>query len=120
MLGGLSGRTHRVHTGVAVAADGAVSSHVTTTEVTFRMLSADDIEAYLASGEPFDKAGAYAIQGRAGAFVASVAGSVSQRRRPAPGPDGGAAGRGGTGPHHVGPAPALITPAVSGGSAARR
>lgn len=77
MLGDLSGRTHRVHTGVAVAHDGAVSSQVTTTEVTFRVLTADDIEAYLASGEPFDKAGAYAIQGRAGSFVASVAGSVS-------------------------------------------
>ena len=77
MLGGLSGRTHRVHTGVAVAAAGDLRSRVTTTEVTFRVLTPEEIEAYLASGEPFDKAGGYGIQGRAGAFVASVAGSVS-------------------------------------------
>lgn len=77
MLRQLSGRTHRVHTGVAVRSGGRRELEVVTTEVTFAPLGAPVIAWYVASGEPFDKAGAYAIQGRAGAFVASVHGSVS-------------------------------------------
>ena len=77
MLRALSGRTHSVHTGVAVAADGAVVTATTTSDVTFAALSAADIEWYLATGEPFDKAGAYALQGAGGVFVTTVSGSVS-------------------------------------------
>lgn len=68
MLRQLSGRTHRVHTGVAVRSGGRRELEVVTTEVTFVPLGAPVIAWYVASGEPFDKAGA---------FVASVHGSVS-------------------------------------------
>jgi len=77
MLTGLSGQTHAVHTGVALAVVGEVMSQVITTEVTFRVLALEEIEAYVRSGEPLDKAGGYGIQGQAGLFVSSVAGSVS-------------------------------------------
>jgi septum formation protein len=77
MLRALSGRTHAVHTAVAVAADGAVVTATTTSDVTFAALSEADIEWYLATGEPFDKAGAYALQGAGGVFVTTVSGSVS-------------------------------------------
>lgn len=76
-LATLSGRRHRVHTGVAVARDGRVISSVTTTEVTFRELSTSVIDDYVATGEPLDKAGAYGLQGRGGRFVAALAGSAS-------------------------------------------
>lgn len=79
MLGRLSGRTHRVHTGMAVAVAGrdqAVWALVTTTEVTFRVLDHSWISWYVSTGEPMDKAGAYAIQGIGGAFVARVEGNV--------------------------------------------
>ncbi len=69
MLRSLSGRTHNVHTGVAVHHMGAVYSGVATSCVHFRELSDEEIFAYIDSGEPFDKAGAYGIQGAAGAFV---------------------------------------------------
>lgn len=80
MLRLLSGRSHQVLTGVAVAvarsADAsAVRVDVAATEVTFAPLSDDDIAWYLASGEPVDKAGAYALQGRGAVFVASIDGS---------------------------------------------
>jgi septum formation protein len=73
----LSGRTHVVHTGVAVVAgtDGATAS--TASRVTFAPLTDADIEWYVATGEPFDKAGAYALQGAGGVFVTTVSGSVS-------------------------------------------
>lgn len=76
MLRRLSGRTHRVITGLAVirVPDGAIRSEVETTRVTFAPLSDADIAAYLASGEPFDKAGAYAIQGRGGRYITRVEG----------------------------------------------
>ena len=77
MLRRLSGRTHRVHTGVAVRCGDVVELEVVTTLVRFVPLSPEAIDWYLASGEPFDKAGAYAIQGRGGAFVEAVEGSVS-------------------------------------------
>ena len=73
MLTCLSGREHRVLTGVAVlyAAQHFVGLDAVSTLVRFRPLSSSDIESYLATGEPMDKAGAYAIQGAAAAFVAS-------------------------------------------------
>lgn len=74
MLAALSGRTHSVFTGVAVVKNGEVQVDAAETKVTFRELTHDEIAAYVASGEPLDKAGAYAIQGGAGAFVAEVDG----------------------------------------------
>ena len=62
MLRALSGRTHNVHTGVAVHYLGRVFSGVDSTAVTFRELSDSEIEEYVMSGEPMDKAGAYGIQ----------------------------------------------------------
>jgi septum formation protein len=75
----LSNRTHVVCTGVAVATryeDGTVQidAGAETTEVEFRSLTDAEIEAYIATGEPMDKAGAYAIQGGAGEFVQSIRG----------------------------------------------
>ena len=77
MLRALSGRTHEVFTGVCVidCSDGRRESRVVRTGVTFRELSDEEIDAYIATGEPMDKAGAYAIQGAAGAFVAGLDGS---------------------------------------------
>ncbi len=76
MLHRLSGRTHRVVTGVALASKGRVFSRQDEARVTFRPLSAPDIEAYVATGEPFGKAGGYAIQGGAAPFVTSLDGDV--------------------------------------------
>ena len=77
MLGILSGRTHQVHTGVAVRMGDQVLSDVSTSDVTFATLSSADIAWYIATNEPFDKAGAYAIQGAGGVFVEHISGSVS-------------------------------------------
>jgi septum formation protein len=85
MLRLLSGRAHRVHTGwaVAVAVPGCRGNEweghveVTTSTVTFRSLTPAEVDAYVASGEPLDKAGAYAIQGGAGEFVERLEGSLS-------------------------------------------
>ena len=77
MLRRLSGRSHRVHTGVAVRSGEQVEVEVVTTIVTFVALTAESIDWYLATGEPFDKAGAYAIQGAGGVFVEAIRGSVS-------------------------------------------
>ncbi len=76
MLGRLSGRVHEVHTGVALAGPGG-AEHATgvRTRVTFRSLSAGEVAWYAATGEPLDKAGSYAIQGKGGFLVASVEGS---------------------------------------------
>lgn len=78
MLRRLSGRGHEVITGMALWREGETmrSRHVRT-EVRMRPLSEADIAAYWATGEPRDKAGAYAIQGRGAAFVESVRGSCS-------------------------------------------
>lgn len=73
----LSGRAHRVIGGLAVLAPGGEVVKAITTKVTFKRLSAQEIDAYIASGEWWDKAGAYAIQGRAGAFVKSINGSYA-------------------------------------------
>jgi len=77
MLGCLSGKEHQVLTGVAVASRERVETAVVRTAVTFAELSPEDLNWYLASREPFDKAGAYAIQGLASRFVTRVAGSYS-------------------------------------------
>jgi septum formation protein len=77
MLQRLSGRTHLVHTGVAVRSGEQIEVEVVTTSVRFAPLTPEAIEWYLDTGEPFDKAGAYAIQGAGGAFVEGVEGSVS-------------------------------------------
>lgn len=77
MLRLLSGRVHEVHTGVAVRSGGRVEAAVATTEVRFVSLTDAQIDGYLATGEPFDKAGAYALQGAGGRFVERVDGSVS-------------------------------------------
>lgn len=76
MLELLSGRTHNVLTGLAVIRlpDEAARLELETTHVTFAPLSEEDISSYVASGEPFDKAGAYAIQGHAGRFVTRIEG----------------------------------------------
>ena len=71
----LSGRNHRVLTGVAVAARGQVRHRVVDTRVTFKVLSDAEVAAYVASGEWRGKAGGYGIQGRAGAFVTRIVGS---------------------------------------------
>ena len=77
MLRALSGRTHRVHSGVSVVtATGATTIDVTTS-VTFVELDDEAIAWYVATAEPWDKAGAYAIQGAGAAIVARVAGSVT-------------------------------------------
>lgn len=71
----LSGRNHRVHTGVAVAFDGRLSARVVETRVAFKTLSDGEIAAYIGSGDWRGKAGAYGIQGPAGAFVRRIVGS---------------------------------------------
>jgi septum formation protein len=75
MLSRLSGRTHHVVTGVAVAGPAGAVSTTVTTEVTWRPLSVDEIDAYVATGEPLDKAGGYGIQGGGEDFVTSLVGS---------------------------------------------
>ena len=77
MLSRLSGRQHSVFTAVVVATSACVYSEVVETRVFFKALSATEIEGYCDSGEPFDKAGAYGIQGQAGAFVTRMEGSYS-------------------------------------------
>lgn len=77
MLTLLSGQTHTVLTAVCLVSPRGLSSFCERTEVTFRGLDRPDIEAYVSSGEPMDKAGAYAIQGGAGQFVERVEGSLS-------------------------------------------
>ena len=74
MLSSLSGRSHNVHTGIAVHYDGRVYSGVASTAVRFISLTHDMINGYIASGEPRDKAGAYGIQGGAGKFVSEYDG----------------------------------------------
>jgi septum formation protein len=76
MLSYLSGRTHYVLTGVFVLRlpDGVTRAAVDRTAVTFAPLDPGEIEAYVTSGEPFDKAGGYAIQGRAGRYIPRIDG----------------------------------------------
>ena len=77
MLEALSGRTHEVYTAVALLQEGGVHHVCTCTSVTFTTLSRATIGEYLATDEPWDKAGAYGIQGYAGAFVQQIVGSYS-------------------------------------------
>jgi septum formation protein len=77
MLRALSGRRHDVHTGVAVRVDGRVVSAVVTTGVSMVELSDDDVDWYISTGEPLDKAGAYALQEGGGLFVDRIEGSAS-------------------------------------------
>jgi len=77
MLRRLSGRAHTVYTGIALFLDGRESTGVEATDVYFRDLSDQEIAAYVETGEPMDKAGAYGIQGRAAAFVRRIEGDVT-------------------------------------------
>ena len=78
MLAALSGREHEVFTGVCVldAATGESETRSVRTGVTFREIAPEEIDAYIATGEPMDKAGAYAIQDGAGAFVSALDGEL--------------------------------------------
>jgi septum formation protein len=77
MLKLLSARTHQVFTAVALRASEGCHSRVNVSEVTFRKLADEEIQRYWRSGEPADKAGAYAVQGRAALFIERIAGSYS-------------------------------------------
>ena len=77
MLRKLSGRPHEVHTGVAVVSSAGVRSDVETTRVWFEVMTDEDISWYVATGEPMDRAGAYAIQGLASRFIPRIEGSYS-------------------------------------------
>jgi septum formation protein len=77
MLRRLSGRTHEVLTGVALRTAAGVQSRISRSEVTFRPIAIAEARAYWDTGEPRDKAGGYAIQGRAAVFVADLRGSFS-------------------------------------------
>jgi septum formation protein len=77
MLRLLSGRTHEVVTGLCLIAPQGTRSGIERTAVTFAPMSAEEIEWYVAGGEPMDKAGAYHVDGKGALFVSSVAGSPS-------------------------------------------
>lgn len=77
MLGLLSGRSHRVFTGVAVRTADMVAAEVTDTTVSFCDLDAADLDRYLATGDHRDKAGAYGLQGVAAAFITRLEGSYT-------------------------------------------
>ena len=70
-------RSHRVHTGVTVRRGELIATDVCTTLVTFASVDDTAAQWYIDTGEPFDKAGAYALQGAGGVFVTAVQGSVS-------------------------------------------
>lgn len=74
MLNALQGATHEVYTGVTIVCGGVQHVFFEVTAVTFRQVCGDEMRAYIATGEPFDKAGGYGIQGRAGAFVTAIDG----------------------------------------------
>ena len=73
----LSGREHQVITAVALALREQVETQIAVSSVWFQEMTDADIRRYIATGEPLDKAGAYAIQGRGGAFVTRIAGSYT-------------------------------------------
>lgn len=77
MLRMMSGRWHSVHTGVAVALGARIEVMLCSTQVEMKALSETEIAAYVASGEPRGKAGAYGIQGLAGSFISRIEGSYS-------------------------------------------
>ena len=77
MLQSLSGRVHQVHTAVSLAWQGKIEVILSTTKVELMPLSSAQIEAYIRTGEPHDKAGSYGIQGRAGAWIKRIEGSYT-------------------------------------------
>lgn len=77
MLTALSGREHHVYTGVAVLQDGRELAQVEDTAVWFRDASQAELNRYIATGEPMDKAGAYGIQGRGGLLVSRIEGDYT-------------------------------------------
>ncbi len=77
MLERLSGRRHDVISAIALRWEDAVEVALSVTHVTMRRLTAREIKRYVASEEPFDKAGGYAIQGRAAMFITRIDGSYS-------------------------------------------
>jgi septum formation protein len=77
MLARLSGRTHRVLTAVALAAADALALRLSVSEVRMRAIGAAEARAYWHTGEPHDKAGGYAVQGRGAVFIEHLAGSYS-------------------------------------------
>lgn len=77
MLRQLSGRSHKVFTAVSVARAGRLEQRLSVSTVRFKPLTEHEIQHYVATGEPLDKAGAYAIQGRAAVFIEKIEGSYS-------------------------------------------
>lgn len=77
MLTQLSGKIHRVVTGLALVNNKRLYSVAAVTEVRFASLTEDETDAYVATGEPLDKAGGYAVQGKAAAFIEGINGSYS-------------------------------------------
>ncbi|WP_033169897.1 nucleoside triphosphate pyrophosphatase [Selenomonas sp. ND2010] len=77
MLENFSGRTHQVSTGIAMVVKGEIYTDVVTTKVTFGAMSQEEISRYVETGEPLDKAGAYAVQGIAARFIEKIEGSYS-------------------------------------------
>jgi len=77
MLASLSGREHKVLTGVALDYSGEITTTISVTEVRFREIHPNEVSIYWQSGEPHDKAGAYGIQGIGGIFVEYISGSYS-------------------------------------------
>jgi septum formation protein len=77
MLADLSGRAHKVHTAVAIGTARKTEQLLSTSSVRFAPMPAPEIARYVASGEPMGKAGAYAVQGRAAAWIEHMAGSYS-------------------------------------------
>ena len=74
MLRALSGRTHHVHTGLALLSAQGERTHLETTSVTFSAIDEAELQHYLDSGEPYDKAGAYGIQGYAARWIPRIDG----------------------------------------------
>lgn len=74
MLSALSGRRHYVHTGVCIAENDRIESFVVTSAVNFSSIDKQDIEEYINTNEPYDKAGAYAIQGHAAVWCTGIEG----------------------------------------------
>ncbi len=77
MLHLLSGRTHHVYTSIALISSNEEMTSLNTSRVSFKPLSENEIKTYCISGEPSGKAGAYAIQGKAAAFIERIEGSYS-------------------------------------------
>ena len=73
----LSGKTHQVHTAVALVSENKISTTLVTTTVVFKTLNEDEISCYWQSGEPVGKAGGYGIQGKAAKFIRHLSGSYT-------------------------------------------